>query len=164
MDLKTSNILIIGVVAAIAIVAVVAIVASSGDDDPAESGDGRWDYYAEIDRSFDYDVYTPKAGTVPLIVHYAVANDSYDEISMLAYEPSAIYNGQVYTVTTYLSRLIPGHTEVTITPGGYAESVAVIEIPEGATLDAITFKISDLAADFWGTPGQAKLVRDDSLL
>lgn len=133
---------IIGIIVVVVLAVIIAIaLAGSSSEEEAEV---RYDYSAEIVDSFQSAsgyTYTPSAGMEYVILHVAVANDSYEDgfsTNSLIFVWKATIDGISYDTALDMYSL-PNYKLITIEAGGSATFDYLFEVPEGTALEDITF-------------------------
>ena len=155
---------IIGIaVVVIVVIVIAAVAAGGGSSDEEQDADVRYDYAAELSDGWDLDQIIPTKpsdGMQFVVIHYVLANDAVTDgitTNPLIFEWTATVNGLTYDLDMIATASHPDERTVGINVGAQAESVAVIEVPAGVSLDdieiALEYSFDDLT-----------LERDDSLL
>lgn len=142
---------IIGAVVVVAIIAIAAVAMGSSDDDKA--ADVRYNYSAELVKSFTTSVSGAEPETAPegkqyLIVSYKAFNDSWDagvSTNDIMWQWKATVNGISYS-DSVVGYLHPGHQLIKIEKGGNGGSVVIFEIPDTIAMSDI--EISQKYVDF----------------
>lgn len=142
---------IIGAVVVVAIIAIAAVAMGGSDDDKA--ADVRYNYSAELVKSFTTNVsgaepQTASEGMQYLIVTYKAFNDSWSDgisTNVIMWQWKATVNGVSYS-DSVVEYLHPGYQLIKIEKGGNGGSVVVFEIPD--TIAMTDIEISQKYVDF----------------